>query len=98
MFKERLTGWMLTVTLVLLPVWLAMSIKITPPISQQTCDQIQLGMTEDQVEAIVGKRPNGIACSVDGRSYGRLWHKDGKCLTVGFENGRVTSKYFGPGP
>jgi len=68
-------------------------------ISQAACDRIQLGMTEDEVEGIVGERGKGWIGTQ--REKGKVWLDiDSGILEVGFSRrtGRVVSKAFTPLP
>lgn len=92
--------------LLLASVWLTgaavLSLSSDPSgnISQANCDKIQVGMTEEEVEAILGEPGSGWICT--NRTKGKVWlHPDRGILVVNFTWGpqpKVFSRTFTPLP
>lgn len=64
-------------------------------ISQENFDKIQVGMSQDEVTAILGKPTEASSVSFGALSGGAwVWKEDETVITIQFANGKVLAKQF----
>jgi hypothetical protein len=64
-------------------------------ITQENFDKVQVGMSQDQVKAILGEPTESSSMSFGPLSRGAwVWKKNGTTITIQFANGKVLAKQF----
>lgn len=64
-------------------------------ITQENFDKVQVGMSQDEVTAILGKPTESSSVSFGALSGGSwVWKTNGTMITIQFANGKVLAKQF----